>query len=117
MCTSCRCAYAAGAFGSIESRMGIKVPELESIPEDQRRSVLDEAIRTVNTTHGKMSNVFHYVGCALVAAIVLPMAVTGKSIVAAALAGVAGYVLCLIVGFLDWGRATGRRLPAGVLRG
>jgi hypothetical protein len=42
--------------------MAINIPELDGIPAEQRQSVMEEAVRTVNATHGKMSNVPHMSG-------------------------------------------------------
>ncbi len=78
--------------------MKIDFPELESLPPAQRQSVLEDATRAVEATHGRMSNRAHYVGCALAAAVVLPMAATEKSVIATVFAGAAAYAVCLLIG-------------------
>jgi hypothetical protein len=96
--------------------MAINVPELERVPAEQRQSVLEEAVRTVNGTHGKMSNVPHYVGCALMATTVLPLAVMNKGAFVAVIAGVPVYALSLLIGILLWRRSMTRELRAVVSR-
>lgn len=96
--------------------MAINVPELESIPAEQRQSVMEEAVRVVNASHGKMSNVPHYVGCALAVAIILPLAVMNKGPLLAVLAGVPAYALCLLVGIVLWRRSMVRELRVVVSR-
>ena len=90
--------------------MAINVPELEIIPAEQRQSVMEEAVRTVNATHGKMSTVPHFVGCALAAAIIVPLAMTDKGPLVAVLAGLPAYVLSLLVGIALWRRSMVREL-------
>jgi hypothetical protein len=96
--------------------MPIHVPELERIPADQRQSVLEEAVRTVNATHGKMPNTAHYVGCAAAAAIVLPLAIMGKGMLVAVPAGMLGYASSLAIGFVLWRRSMVRELRSVVSR-
>ena len=96
--------------------MAIKIPELEGIPAEERRSVMEEAVRTVNGTHGRMGNVPHYVGCALTIAIVVPLAVMNKGAVVAVLAGLPAYALSLLIGVLLWRRSMVRELRAVVSR-
>ena len=98
------------------NRMAIDVPELEAVPPAERQSVMEEAVRTVNATHGRMSNVPHYVGCALAAAIILPLAAMNKGALVAVLAGVPAYVLCLLVGIVLWRRSMLRELRTVVSR-
>jgi hypothetical protein len=45
--------------------MKLDIPELESFPADQRKQLLEVATRSVNASHGRMSNRPHYVGCGL----------------------------------------------------
>jgi hypothetical protein len=96
--------------------MAINVPELERLPPEQRQSVLEEAARTVNATHGKMSNVPHYVGCGLAAAIVLPLAVMNKGPLVAVLPAALAYMLCLLVGIVLRRRSMVRELRLVVSR-
>ena len=96
--------------------MAMNVPELESIPAEQRQSVMEEAVRTVNASHGKMSNSPHYVGCALAAAVVLPLAVTDKGPLVAVLAGVPAYALCVAIGIVLWRRSMVRELRIVISR-
>jgi Na+/glutamate symporter len=96
--------------------MAINVPELERVPAEQRQALIEEAIRTVKATHGKMSNVLHYFGCALAAAIILPLAVMNKGSLMAVLAGVPAYALCLVVGVVLWRRSMVRELRVVVSR-
>ena len=96
--------------------MAINVPELEGLPADQRQSVMEEAVRTVNASHGKMSNVPHYVGCALAAAIIIPLAMMNKGPLIAVLAGAPAYALCLLVGIVLWRRSMVRELRVVVSR-
>jgi len=96
--------------------MAINVPELETIPAEQRQAVMEEAVRTVNASHGKMSNVPHYVGCALAAAIILPLAVMNKGLLITVLAGVPAYALSLLVGIALWRRSMVRELRVVVSR-
>jgi hypothetical protein len=96
--------------------MAINIPELESIPAEQRQPVMEEAVRAVNATHSKMSKVPHYVGCALMVAIVLPLALTNKGPLVAVLAGVPAYALCLLVGLMLWRRSMVRELRVVVSR-
>jgi hypothetical protein len=96
--------------------MAIDLPELEAVPPEQRQSVMEEVVRTVNTTHGKMSNVPHYVGCALAAAIILPLALMNRGPLVAVLTGVPAYGLCLLVGIVLWRRSLVRELRVVVPR-
>lgn len=96
--------------------MAISVPGIDRIPVEQRQAVMEEAVRMVNATHGKMSNVPHYVGCALTAAIVLPPAIMNKGLLVAVLVGVPAYAMCLVVGVVLWRRSMVRELRAVVSR-
>jgi hypothetical protein len=96
--------------------MALDVPELDRISPEQRQSVMEEAVRTVNVTHGRMSNVPHYVGCVLAAVIILPVALMNNDVLVAVLVGVPAYFLCLLVGILRWRRSMLRELRAVVSR-
>jgi hypothetical protein len=65
---------------------------------------------------GKMSNVPHYVGCALAASIILPLAVMHKGPLVAVLAGVPAYALCLLIGVVLWRRSMVREVRVVVSR-
>ena len=80
----------------------IRLLELDQLPPDQQRAVFDQALSLVEASHGQMSNMAHYVGCALTAIIVLLMAMTGQSIFLAILAGIPAYFGSLLVGFFLW---------------
>jgi len=96
--------------------MAIDIPELDAVSPERRQSVMEEALRTVNTTHGKMSNMAHYFGCALAAAIIIPLAMMNKGLLIAALAGVPAYALSLLVGIVLWRRSMIRELRVVVSR-
>jgi hypothetical protein len=96
--------------------MAINVPELESLPLDQRQSVLEEAIRNVNATQGKMPNTAHYVGCGLSAAVALVLEFMGKGLVIVMLVGVPMYMGSLAVGIVLWRRSMARELRKVVSR-
>jgi hypothetical protein len=85
--------------------MPIDLPELDEVPADQRQQVLEEAVRSVNQTHGRMSNVPHYVGVALTMVIILLMFIAGYGFVAMLLASAPAYVGAMVVGIVLWRRS------------
>jgi hypothetical protein len=86
-------------------RMRIRIFDLEQLPPDRQQAVLEEAIRSVTASQGQMSNVAHYVGCALVAIIVLSMIIAGQSMLLAILAAFPAYPGSLLVGYFLWRRS------------
>jgi Na+/glutamate symporter len=86
-------------------RMRIRIFELEQLPPDQQQAVVEEAIRSVTASHGQMSNVAHYVGCALVAIVVLSMIMAGQSMPVTILAALPAYPGSLLVGYFLWRRS------------
>jgi hypothetical protein len=85
--------------------MPIDLPELDEGPADQRQQVLEDAVRSVNKTHGRMSNVPHYVGAALTMVIILLMFIAGYGFLAALLAAAPAYVGAMVVGIFLWRRS------------
>lgn len=96
--------------------MAINFAELEGVPQDQRQSVMQEAVRTVNGTHGKMSRASHYIGCAMAAAVILPLAAMDRGPLVAVPAGVSAYAVCLLVGMALWRRSMTRELRVVISR-
>jgi hypothetical protein len=83
----------------------IRLREFEQLPPDQQQAVFNEALSRTRAAHGQMSNVAHYVGCALTIIIVLLTMMTGQSIFVAILAGIPAYFGSLAVGFFLWRRS------------
>ncbi len=96
--------------------MILNIPELETVPADQRQALLEEAVRQTNATHGKMSPIPHYVGCALSIAIVLSLAIMNRPLLIAMLAGGTAYVASLLIGVLMWRRSQVRAVRAALSR-
>jgi hypothetical protein len=86
------------------------VPELDGVPPEQREVLLQEAVRRVNTTHGRMGNGPHYVGCILVALIAGPLAIMEKGYLIGIAAAVPAYFASQLVGVVLWRRSMHREL-------
>jgi hypothetical protein len=82
--------------------MRIDIPELMSLPADERQSIIDAASRSVNATHGRMGNAPHYVGAALVAGAVLWGLWAGHGLVWCVSLGVLLYFGVMAVGVVGW---------------
>ena len=85
--------------------MRIRVAELDQLPLDQQRAVMEEALLLVKTSHGQMSNAAHYVGCALSVVVVSWIVIAGRGMFFAILAGAPAYFGSLLVGFFMWRRS------------
>lgn len=81
-------------------QMRIEVPELEGFSAEQQEELLNAAAKSVRATHGRMSNVPHYIGCALTAISVAAFALTNQGLVIATVVGATVYLGCLTIGFL-----------------
>src|SRR5262245_23269033 len=97
------------------NRMAIQIPELERIPAEQRQSVLEEAVRMVNATHGKTTTPA-FVGCGLAAAMVVTLAVMNKGPLLAVMAALPAYAAGMLIGVAWWRRSMVREVRAVVSR-
>jgi hypothetical protein len=83
---------------------------MADIPHDERLALLEEAFRTVEASHGCMSNVPHYIGCILTGVIVVSMMFAGMGIVWCVIAGAPAYFGALITGVIMWRRSVSLEL-------